>query len=138
MTPRPQAMEAALSEGFLLATDLADHLVGQDVPFREAHHIIGRAVAHCLDKSCALEDLSLTELREIDPRFGDGAKSVLDAKRSLERRDVVGAPKPARVRESCALMCARSEELAIRTATGGASELERTLARGLPLPPAAS
>ena len=138
MTPRPEAMESALSEGFLLATDLADHLVAEGVPFREAHHIIGRAVAFCLDRSCALEDLSLDELRELDPRFGDGAKSVLDAQRSLDRRDVFGAPKPSRVRETCSLARERAQELRVRSASGGPSALERALAAGGPLPDAGS
>ena len=138
MTPRPEAMEAALSEGFLLATDLADHLVAEGVPFREAHHVIGRAVAHCLDKSCALEDLSIEELRELDPRFGDHARSVLDARKSLARRDVPGAPNPDRVRETCAGVRAFVRELSARTQTGGASDLERAVANGEPLPPAVS
>ncbi len=138
MKPQAAAMKAALSEGFLLATDLADHLVAEGVPFREAHHIIGRAVAHCLDRSCALEDLTLEELRQLDPRFGDDARSVLDATRSLDRRDVVGGPKPARVRETCARSRETHDALSERTLSGGASALERALAAGEPLPPATS
>jgi argininosuccinate lyase len=134
MTPQPEAMAAALSEGFLLATDLADHLVAQGVPFREAHHLIGRAVAHCLDRGCALEDLSLEDLRGLDPRFGDDALSVLDIGRSLERRDVAGAPNPSRVRAAVAHMREQANSLDERAERGGPSALERALAAGQPLP----
>ena len=134
MTPVEGAMKAALSEGFLLATDLADHLVAQGVPFREAHHVIGRAVASCLDRGCALEDLSLDDLRELEPRFGDDVLEVLDSGRSLERRDVIGGPRPARVRESVEAMGARRVALLERAQTGGPSALERAVAQGAPLP----
>jgi argininosuccinate lyase len=138
MTPHPEAMAAALSQGFLLATDLADHLVAQGVPFREAHHVIGRAVAHCLDRECALEDLSLDDLRGLDPRFGDDALSVLDTRLSLERRDVAGGPKPSRVRAAVAYMREQASALGERAERGGPSALERALAAGEPLPVPAS
>ena len=61
----PQPMKAALRKGFVNATELADHLVTQGAPFREAHAVVGRLVAHCLDKGVALDDLDLEELRQL-------------------------------------------------------------------------
>jgi len=134
MTPRVDRMADALGDGFLLATDLADHLVSQDVPFREAHHVIGSAVALCLDRGCRLEDLSLADLRELHPAFGDDALAALDAGASLAQRDLPGGPAPKRVLE--AVMSARTMLANLRTAleTGGPSALECAVAEGHKLP----
>ncbi len=134
MSPRPERMGAALADGFLLATDLADHLVGEGVPFREAHHVVGRTVALCLERGCRLEDLSLGDLRSLDERFGDEAPQVLDATRSLERRDLVGGPAPRRVRESASALEDELAGLLERVEAGGPSALEEALYRGEPLP----
>jgi len=62
-------MRAATSDGFLLATDVADYLVTKGVPFREAHHIVGQAVRRCIESRRRLEDLTLKEWRELSPAF---------------------------------------------------------------------
>ena len=59
LTFNTERMEDATKTGFMTATDLADYLVLHDVPFREAHGIVGRAVATCIEKGCELTDLSL-------------------------------------------------------------------------------
>ena len=59
----PEKMRALLKKGFLNATELADYLVGKGMPFREAHHVTGRAVAFAEGKGVGLEDLSLDELK---------------------------------------------------------------------------
>ncbi len=135
MRVRPERLLAALTDGFLLATDLADHLVEQGVPFRDAHHVVGAAVGLCVGRGCRLEDLDLAALRELHPAFGDDALSVLDAARSLARRDLPGGPAPARVRESVALAGSELAALRDRLEGGGPSALERALATGTPLPP---
>ncbi len=135
MTVRADRLAGALKDGFVLATDLADHLVDQGVPFREAHHVIGRAVAVCIERGVRLEDLSLDDLRALHPAFGDDALAVLDPGRSLARRDLPGGPAPARVRESAARARVTLEQLADRLAQGGPSALEQALAEGRPLPP---
>jgi argininosuccinate lyase len=134
MTPRGERMAEALGDGFLLATDLADHLVDQGVPFREAHHVIGRAVALCLDRGCRLEDLSVADLRDLHPDFGADALEVLDAAASLARRDIPGGPAPDRVREAVTLARAELARLQTTLASGGPSAIERALAEGQPLP----
>ncbi|MCB9729333.1 MAG: argininosuccinate lyase [Deltaproteobacteria bacterium] len=132
---RPERLMAALADGFLLATDLADHLVEQGVPFREAHHVVGAAVGLCLERGCRLEDLDIEALRSLHTAFGDDALSVLDPARSLARRDLPGGPAPGRVRESIERASAALEGLRERLAEAGPSALERALHAGTPLPP---
>jgi argininosuccinate lyase len=63
-------MAAAAGEGVTTATDVADWLVQRlGVPFRQAHHITGQVVRLAESKACALADLSLAELRQIDSRI---------------------------------------------------------------------
>lgn len=135
MRVRPERLMAALTDGFLLATDLADHLVERGVPFREAHHVVGAAVALCIGRGCRLEDLDLVALRELHPAFGDDALDVLNAQQSLARRDLPGGPAPQRVREAVARASGELETLRARLATGGPSAIERALSSGAPLPP---
>ena len=127
MTVRPQRLADALKDGFVLATDLADHLVDRGVPFRDAHHVVGAAVALCLERGVRLEDLSLGDLRGLHASFGDDALEVLDAQRSLSRRDLPGAPAPARVLESVAITRQLRSALSQRLAAGGPSRLEHSL-----------
>ncbi|MGB0589719.1 MAG: argininosuccinate lyase [Myxococcota bacterium] len=134
MTPRADRMAQALGDGFLLATDLADHLVDQDVPFREAHHVIGSAVALCLDRGCRLEDLSLADLRGLHPAFGDDALAVLDADASLAQRDLPGGPAPKRVLEAAASARRMLADLQTALVTGGPSAIERAVTEGHELP----
>lgn len=130
LTVKADRLNAALRDGFVLATDLADHLVERGLPFREAHHVIGRAVALALGKGCRLEDLSLETLRELSPTFGDDALEVLDPQRSLARRDLPGAPAPNRVREAIDEARARLAPMLERSAQGGPCAIEVAVAAG--------
>lgn len=91
-TFEPVAMKAALRDGFVTATELADHLVTQGVPFREAHEVVGKIVAHCLDRGLRLDELDLSALRSFHPAFADDAASWLDPVAAVDRRDLVGGP----------------------------------------------
>lgn len=95
-------LRAALREGFVTATELADHLVIEGVPFREAHEVVGKVVGHCVKEGLLLDDLSLEDLRKLDPRFGDDALEWLDVETAVERRDVPGGPARARVEAAIA------------------------------------
>ena len=66
LTINKDKMLKACKKGHLTATDLADYLVNKGIPFREAHHITGRAVALAESKSVDLSDLSIDELKSID------------------------------------------------------------------------
>jgi argininosuccinate lyase len=93
-------MRAAAEAGFATATDLADWLVREaNVPFREAHHITGRAVKAAEERGCALADLPLDALREIDGRLDAHIHSVLTVDASVRSRTSYGGTAPERVRE---------------------------------------
>jgi argininosuccinate lyase len=93
-------MRQAADDPLLLATDLAEALVAEGVPFREAHEAVGRLVAHCLDKEIDLRTLSREDLRAFHPRFPAGASSLASLERALEARDLPGATARRRVLEA--------------------------------------
>lgn len=83
-----------LKNDFILATDLADWLVKKNVPFREAHSIVGKVVAYCEKEKKYFIDLSLDELQNIDGRFDESALEYFDIKTALERKKTFGSPNP--------------------------------------------
>jgi argininosuccinate lyase len=111
-TFRRTRMRAAAETGFSTATDLADWLVREaGVPFREAHHITGRAVARADAAGLRLDQLDLAALQEIDDRIDGGVYGVLSVDASVSSRTSFGGTAPARVRESVkAARRAREEE----------------------------
>jgi argininosuccinate lyase len=91
-------MRAAAEAGFSTATDLADWLVREaGVPFREAHHITGRAVKLAESKGVQLAELPLEGLREIDPRIDERVYDVLSVDASVASRTSYGGTAPANV-----------------------------------------
>lgn len=97
---RRDAMRAAAEDPMLLATDLAEALVRSGVPFREAHEVVGRVVAHCVGGSVDLRTLTHDELRAFHPAFEAGADKLLALERALEERSMVGATARVRVVEA--------------------------------------
>jgi argininosuccinate lyase len=95
-----ETMEKATRSGFITATDLADYLVMKNVPFREAHSIVGKAVAFCLDKGCELEELSLEELRSFSLAIEEDVFSVLTVEGSVNSRMSAGGTATDRVNEA--------------------------------------
>ena len=93
-------MAAATRKGCMTATDLADYLVLKNVPFREAHGIVGRAVAYCLDKGCELPDLSLAELGQFSEVIGKDVYEVLSIEGSVNSRISIGGTGIQRVEEA--------------------------------------
>jgi len=92
------AMEEALDDG-MLATDLADYLVRQGVPFRQSHHLVGEAVRRAEELGVPLKRLDLTEYREIHPAFDEDVYAVFDFQRSVEARRTMGGTAPEAVAE---------------------------------------
>lgn len=86
---RPRARDAALG-GHANATELADHLVGRGVPFRDAHHQTGRLVARAIERGVRLEDLSIEEIRELAPAADRGVFTALTVDSALAKRSAVG------------------------------------------------
>ena len=93
-------MDDATKTGFMTATDLADYLVLRDVPFREAHGIVGRAVATCIEKGCELTDLTLSEVREFSPIIDEDVFAVLSVRGSVDSRVSTGGTATLRVEEA--------------------------------------
>ena len=99
----PERMRASAQQGFSTATDLADWLVREaGVPFREAHHITGRAVKAAEDRGSGLDELPLDVLKEIDARIDDRVFGVLSVDASVRSRTSYGGTAPERVREQIA------------------------------------
>ncbi|MGB0678483.1 MAG: argininosuccinate lyase [Polyangiales bacterium] len=92
-----EAMRAALQEGFVDATELADYLVRKGVPFREAHHVAGRCVARAVAAGTTLGALPLAALQAEHGGFAADVYQAIDAETMVERRDVLGGPARRRV-----------------------------------------
>ncbi len=92
-------MAASAPEGFALATDIAEWLVRQGVPFREAHEIAGASVRAAEERGVELWDLSEGDLASISPRLTPDVRSVLTVRGSLDSRSAFGGTAPARVGE---------------------------------------
>ncbi len=102
ITVKPEAMRAAALQGYATATDLADYLVKQGLPFRESHAVVARAVRACVDKGCDLADLSLVEMQQFSPLIKEDIYQVLTLEGSVAARDHVGGTAPAQVRAAIA------------------------------------
>ncbi|HEX4037714.1 MAG TPA: argininosuccinate lyase [Acidobacteriaceae bacterium] len=99
---RADRMRAAAQAGFLNAMAAATYLVHKGVPFRKAHEKIGNAVRFCLDNGCELGDLSLEELRQFGPEFGEDFFAAVTLQATLDCHDVTGGTARARVRQALA------------------------------------
>jgi argininosuccinate lyase len=95
-------MEAALKDGFLDATEVADWLASRGVPFREAHHVAGRLVQQAIERGTTLSELPLDVYQAAHEAFDESVFSALDMETAVERRDVLGGPSRARVEQAIA------------------------------------
>jgi len=98
-------------QGFSLATDIAEWLVREGVPFRVAHEVAGACVRVCEDRGIELWDLSDDELAAVSPHLTPEVRSVLTVEGSLASRSARGGTAPVRVREQLERARARSAEL---------------------------
>lgn len=89
-----ERMRTTVRGDFSTATDLADFLASQGMPFRQAHEVVGRVVRGCDSLGCALEDLTPETLAQIAPEVPAEALSVLQPESSVQRRESLGAPGP--------------------------------------------
>ncbi|MDF1577210.1 MAG: argininosuccinate lyase [Desulfobulbales bacterium] len=93
---------AAGSGGFMTATDLADYLVTKDMPFREAHAVVGKVVAYCIEQNKELPGLSLEELRQFAGVIDRDVFALLSVEGSVESRRSTGGTSSVRVGEALA------------------------------------
>jgi argininosuccinate lyase len=85
-----ERMYQATQKDFSTATDLADYLVRQNIPFRRAHEMVGKLVAYCLDQNKDLTELTVDELKEAAPEASEEALEVLSVESSVNSRKVYG------------------------------------------------
>ena len=104
MIPAIEANETAMRQaalaGFSTATDLADYLVRAGVPFRDAHEVVGKAVAHCVTANCDLADLPLDTLQGFHPDIAADVFDILTLDGSVAARDHFGGTAPTRVKQA--------------------------------------
>jgi argininosuccinate lyase len=93
-------MREAASVGYLNATDMADYLVGQGIPFRKAHEIVGKAVAFALSKNKELHELTLKELQTFSSAIKKDLFDHLTLEHMIARRLSAGGTAPKQVRAS--------------------------------------
>jgi len=87
----------AASDPLLLATDLADYLVLRGLPFRQAHEVIGKAVALSAERGVGLHELPLADLQALSDKFEADFAEIFQLERALKSRTNPGAPSPANV-----------------------------------------
>ncbi len=104
LEPDAERMAAAAGAGFSTATDLADWLVRElDLPFREAHHVTGRAVKLAEEAKSGLAELPLARLQDLHPGITNAIYEVLTPERSVASRTSYGGTAPSQVRKQIAL-----------------------------------
>ncbi len=99
MEPRYDRLQEDTKTGFLTATDLADYLVKKGLPFRQAHEVVGKAVARCIASNRELTDLDLAELKSLHPSIQEDVLKVLDVKGSVDSRNCPGGTGTEAVKE---------------------------------------
>ena len=102
MQVNAKAMYAAAKQGFSTATDLADYLVARGVPFRDAHHIVGSAVAWCEQHQQDLANMPLGVLQQFSDQIEADVFDVLSLEGSVAARDHIGGTAAEQVRQAIA------------------------------------
>jgi argininosuccinate lyase len=104
-TFRIDRMRAALEDGYVTATEVADFLAARGVPFREAHEITGRMVREAMARGVPLRELPVPVMRGFHPALDDKLLEILDPEVAIERRAGFGGPAAAQVQK--AILAAR-------------------------------
>jgi len=93
-----EAMYASAKQGYATATDLADYLVNKGLPFRDAHEVVGSAVAYAIQKGKDLSECTLQEMHSFDRRIEADVFDILSLEGSVGARNVTGGTAPEQVR----------------------------------------
>ncbi|MFW5803002.1 MAG: argininosuccinate lyase [Verrucomicrobiota bacterium] len=92
-----ERMREAAADPALMATDLAEWLVCKGVPFRDAHHQVGRFVADCKRRNIQLDEATLEQMRESIPQAGEECRALFSPERSVAARNITGGTAPAQI-----------------------------------------
>ena len=106
-----EAMRGAALAGFSTATDLADYLVRAGLPFRDAHEVVGQAVAHCVAVQCDLADLPLKDLQGFHGSIEEDVYDVLTLDGSVAARNHCGGTAPSQVKAAAQTVGATATSL---------------------------
>ena len=91
---KPRMRDSA-NGGFTNATDLADYLVGKEIPFRDAHRIVGEIVIRCEREKKSIDELTLSELKEFSDKFENDVYDAINLENCVSKRLTIGAPGKA-------------------------------------------
>ncbi len=94
ITVHRDVMRRAAEDGFITATDLADYLVKKNVPFRQAHEIVGRAVLRAAEMGCGLVDMPIAEYKKLSTQIADDVYDAISVEASVSRRNSSGGTAP--------------------------------------------
>ncbi len=98
MQANRERMRAVACAGYATATDLADYLVTKQVPFRDAHEVVGQIVRYCSENNRTLDSLTVADLESFHPALDADAKRVLSVEGSVASRNHIGGTAPEQVR----------------------------------------
>jgi argininosuccinate lyase len=112
--PNREVLRNAALKGFATATDLADYLVRKEIPFRDAHDIVGQVVSFALNNDMTLEDLSLSQLQSYSPKITEDVFDVLSLEGSVSARDHFGGTAPNQVKKAAILAMSRINDRSVQ------------------------
>ena len=98
MKVKKDNMKKSASGGFTNATDVADYLVKKDMPFRNAHEVVGKIVLYCIDNDIAIDDLTIEEFNKFSSIFEEDIYNAIDLLTCVEERSVIGGPSSSSVK----------------------------------------
>ena len=98
MTVRKDRMLEGAKGGFTNATDVADYLVKKGLPFRDAHGVVGRMVAYCIEKNTVIDALSPEEFKSFSELFGEDIYDAISLETCVNQRKLIGGPASATVK----------------------------------------
>ena len=100
--PNREVMREAARRAFATATDLADYLVRKGIAFRDAHEIVGKAVAYGVEKKKDLSEMLISELKQFSEQIDEDVFEVLTLEGSVSARNHIGGTAPEQVRAAIA------------------------------------
>ncbi len=98
MTVRKDRMLSGAKGGFTNATDVADYLVKKGLPFRDAHGVVGRMVAYCIEKNTVIDALSIDEFKSFSELFDNDIYDAISLETCVNQRELIGGPAPNTVK----------------------------------------
>lgn len=108
---KQQNLLDATKDGFILATDIADHLVRKGTSFRDAHELTGKIVRKAIKQTKKIEELTLEEFQNISPVFDESIYEILSIEQAVNARNHTGGTAPSEVVSACSRMMKRLKKL---------------------------